>query len=112
MALTATDITTVVEDRAVEGKKHRNRCQLTLATDGTYPSGGIPLPGREALGMGRNIDYVIITDPDDAVSTIVRYDQDNHKLRLYTASTGAELATTATVGSTVLNTLYVEAVGW
>lgn len=118
MALTATDYTVTIEDRHIEGKHRRNRCKLVLPTDGLYPSDGIPAPTFNQLGMVRNIDYVIITD-GDATNHTIKYDQDAHTFQLFKLSTASvtaqdlvELATTATVGSTVLGTFFVEAVGW
>ena len=117
-AFTTTDYTVTIEDRHIEGKHRRNRCKVVLATDATYPSAGIPAPTFGQLGMVRNIDYVIVTD-GDATNHTLKYDQAAHTFQLFKLSTASivaqdllELATTATVGSTVLGTIYVEAVGW
>ena len=117
-ALTATDFTVTVEDRNIFNHKRRNRCLLDLASGSTYPSGGIPMPTFNQLGMVRNIDYVILTDPDSTNITL-KYDQTNHTMLLFKLSTASivaqdlvELATTATVGTTELDQIYVEAVGW
>lgn len=112
MALTATDYTVTIENKNIQNKQRVNRVKLVLAS-GTYPSNGIPAPTANQLGMVRNIDYVMLIDPD-ATAYVVKYDKDNHSFRIFSLSSdgGAELATTATVGSTVLQTFYVEAKGW
>lgn len=117
-ALTATDWSVTVEDRTIQTKQRRNRCLLNLASGGQYPSNGIPMPTANQLGMVRNIDYVILTDPDSTNITF-KYDQANHTMLLFKLSTASitaqdllELATTATVGTTELDVIYVEAVGW
>ena len=117
MALTATDWTVTVQDRNIEGKKKRNRCQCVL-TDGTYPSNGIPQPSSGDLGMVRNTDYVIMLDSDQTLYK-KEYDLTNTSIRIYKLSTASivaqnwiELATTVTVDSTVLDTIFLEAVGW
>ncbi len=49
----------------------------------TYPSGGIPLPAIGNFGMRRQIDFMSIEpDPDDGF--VYKFDQTNHKLRIYT----------------------------
>lgn len=109
MALTATDWTVTVTSNHVGNKERRTYCTCVLAS-GTYPSSGIPVPANGDLGMGRNLSHLIIAGDD--LGYIKKYDKANGTIRIWVASTGAELATTATVGSSVLGTLYVEAVGW
>ena len=110
MALTATDWTVTLSSNIVGNKERRTFGSWALAS-GTYPSNGIPIPANGKLGMGRNLSHIIISDAD-SYSHIMKYDKTNGTIRVFLASTGAELATTATVGSTVLSTIYVEAVGW
>jgi len=120
MALTATDWTVSVQDKASPGgtKKKHHRCKLTLATAGSYPSNGIPIPAASALGMVSRVDYVVPFDSyAAAASYVVKYDQANKTMRVYTttASTGTaltEVATTVTVGAGGAFIMYVDAVGW
>jgi|19_taG_2_1085344.scaffolds.fasta_scaffold00359_12 hypothetical protein len=133
-ALTATCWTVTIEDRAIWGKKKRNRCKLVSNTGARfYPSsGGWPLP--TSLGMVRNVDYVIITQglypPSGATgaagSIRWNYVATEHSIHGYwetgaTSTNNAapvmqgELPTTwkpsafSSAGSSVM---YVEAVGW
>jgi hypothetical protein len=130
--MTATSWTQVVESRVIEGKHKRNRVKLTLAVTGanTYPSsGGIPLPTD--LGMTRNIDYVIITQPltpstveAGAVNSYLHhYNQALHSVHLYeplvsTADPSVgfrEVPTTfivSTVYGAAIPAMYIEVVGW
>lgn len=83
-ALASSDLTITVEEKQRVGKKHRNRCKIVFG-DGalTYPSGGVPLPAFSGFGMKRNLDYVILSDSNDAVGLVWKYDQANKKLRAY-----------------------------
>lgn len=110
MALTATDWTVTVQHNRIQKNERRVLAKCVLAS-GTYPSDGVPIPSNGKLGMGRNLDHIILVD-QDSFSNIMKYDKDNGTIRIFTASTGAELATTATVGSSILDTIYIEAVGW
>lgn len=118
-ALTATDWTVSVERKNSPGgtKTKMYECKLTLATTGTYGSGGIPIPTRQQFGFVRNLDYINVLDQlASSASMIVKYDKLAGTIRLYTttASSGtsiAELATTITAGSGSF-VIYVEAVGW
>lgn len=120
MALTATDWSVSIEDKAAPGgtKKKHHRCKLTLASDGSYPSNGIPIPSASKLGFVSRVDYVVpFDDYAAAASYVVKYDQANKTVRVYTttASTGTsltEVATTVTVGGGGTFILYVDAVGW
>ena len=55
---------------------------------GTYPEGGIPLPGKEHFGYKRSIDRVLIQQPVDPKLTY-RYDAENHTIRIFTAEAAA-----------------------
>jgi len=111
MALTATDWTVTNNTNIIGNKERRVFSTLALAS-GTYPSNGVPIPSNAALGMGRNLSHIIISDAD-SFGNQIKYDKDNGSFRIFLASTpGTELATTATVGSTILATIYVEAIGW
>lgn len=82
--LAASDVTVVVEFRERYNKRRHNRVKLTFGNGTlTYPAGGVPLPAFGLFGMKRNIDYLIMTDTNDAVGLIWKYDQDNKKLRAY-----------------------------
>jgi len=131
VALAATDWTETVEDRAIWGKKRRNRVKLVLPanTGAFYPSSaGIPLP--TTLGMTRNIDYVNLIQPMTPTTVaagikntyLQAYDRENHSIHVYqpkasTADsvTGEVEAPTTWAVSLVFGSaavVYVEAVGW
>ena len=126
-ALTATDwtialVTGLARNPVIENGVRIVKNTLTLATAGTYPTGGIPLTTSAASwGMVRNIERSItVYDPASGNTLIPKYDAANHKLRLYqqqglssgTVGNLIELATTATAGSGGTMILYVEARGW
>lgn len=118
MALTATDWTVTILTQTVQSKRRVNHCKWELPTDGLYPSDGIPIPVQGELGMVQSFSHILISD-DDSTNHVINFDKDNGTIHIRLLSTASivaqdlvELATTATVGSTVLNTLYVDAVGW
>ena len=118
-AITATDWTVTIETQSIQDKRRVNHCKLVLTSGGTYPSDGIPRPTNAQLGMRRNLSHILVSDPD-STNHIIRYDKDNGTFKVHrltaTASIVAqdlvELATTATVGTAEVGTLYVDAVGW
>lgn len=117
VALAASDVTVTVEERTIEGKKRRNRCKIVFG-DGalTYPTGGVPLPTYENWGMTRNLDYIILVDPNDDIGYHWKYDLDNHKLQGYyydydAGADGAAIELTTGVAPAA-GTFYAEAVGW
>lgn len=110
-ALTATSWTCAVQTTRIENKQRITRVHCTLPTTGEYTTGGIPIPGREALGMVRNLEYIVPFAAEPGAARIWKYDPVNGSIRMYTASDGAELATTATAGAGSV-IMYVEAVGW
>lgn len=93
-ALVAGDVTVTVNERQIVGKKRRARVTVAFG-DGalTYPAGGVPLPTFGSFGMTRNVDFVVLFDPDDASGIIWKYDRTNHKLRGYVQ--GFDVASTA-----------------
>lgn len=100
--LVAADVTITVEKRLIEGKRKRNRCKIEFG-DGalTYPSGGVPLPAFASWGMKRDLEYIILTDANDASGILWKYDQANIKLRGYEVGgiAGQTFTGTANVGT-------------
>lgn len=103
--------------------------KVTLATAGTYPTGGIPWPTTPSTwDMVRNVDSHIIYESSHANSTVgggrtYKLSATGNVLRIYedAATTSdnataqlplAEFATTATAGTGALTVLYVETSGW
>jgi hypothetical protein len=126
-ALTATDwvITPVSAPRNpnVDNGVRTVRMQMSLATVGTYPSGGIPIPtAASAWGMKRGFEYISIYDAAQNNVLIPKYSATGNVIRLYqqqglssgTVGNLIELATTATAGSATFGDmiLYVEAKGY
>ncbi len=121
-ALTSGDWTiTLIEER--KSHKHRiHRCSMALATVGTYPSGGVPIPTTASdYSLRRNLDYIRIYDDGSTQARICKYSASANTIRIYqqqglsSGTTGdlIELATTASGSiSGAQITLYVEAVGW
>lgn len=96
--LAAADVTITIEQRNIEGMKKRNRVKITFG-DGalTYPTGGVPLPAAGKFGMYRNLDYLILFDPDDGQGIMWKYDKENNKLRAYIPALDVGAAGAATV---------------
>jgi hypothetical protein len=104
--------------------KRVKRFTMTLATVGTYPSGGVPIPTTVAnWGMKRQLDHINIYDSAQANGNVVKYSATGNVIRLFqdnaTTSDGAtaqsaliEMATTATAGSGGTMIIYVEATGF
>jgi len=105
------------------GTKHI-RASMTLATAGTYPSGGIPVPtAASTWGFARTFERIQIYDSSQANGSIYKYSATGNVIRIYqdnaTTSDGAtsqgalaEMATTATAGTGGAVVLYVDATGW
>lgn len=116
-ALTATDITVVIQSQRTENGVHVNRIKMTLATAGSYPSNGIPWPSAARCGMRRNLDFIRLHDVNPNANTRTLNDVDNSTFRVFSSTASAtqeaEVATTVTLGSSATPfVLYGEAVGW
>jgi hypothetical protein len=116
-ALTATDITVVIQAQRTENGTRVNRIKMTLATAGSYPSNGIPWPSAAACGMHRNLDFIRLHDVNPNANTRTLNDVDNSSFRVFSSTASAtqeaEVATTVTLGSSATPfVLYGEAVGW
>lgn len=116
-ALTSTDWTVDIQERRTENGVHVNRLKLTLATAGSYPSNGIPWPGRAACGLHRNLDFIRFHDVNPNANTRILNDVDNSSLRVFSSTASAtqeaEVATTVTLGSSATPfVVYCEALGW
>lgn len=106
--------TPTVEDRWIEGGKRHSRVKLVAS--GTYTTGGDAIPAFGALGMKRNVDYIILTDGANASGHLYKYDQVNKKLLIYVendAATYAQRPQMAQVpaGTSIATTVFCEVVG-
>jgi hypothetical protein len=84
-ALAATDVTVVVADVAIVGRKRHTRGTVTFG-DGalTYPTGGIPLPGFAAFGFVRNLETLHMYAVNERTTDyMTRYGPANGTLLLY-----------------------------
>ena len=100
------------------------KASMTLATTGTYPSGGIPVPTTASTwGFARSFEHIMIYDASQADGKVVKYSATGNVIRIYqdrSTSGGAslsqadlaEMATTATAGTGGTFVLYVEATGY
>lgn len=81
--LASSDVTVVLSERRIVGKKRRNILTITFG-DGakTYPAGGVPMPTFGSFGMTRQLDFLNVLD-DSAGPFLVKYDKTNNKLRFY-----------------------------
>lgn len=111
-AITAANVAVTMLDvgrKVIEEKRKRNRVKIVFG-DGalTYPAGGVPMPALGVFGFVRLLDGLLIyqSAPDDAL--IYKYDAVNNTIRIWTPSTGAELAAPPASN----RTLFAEAIGW
>ena len=123
-ALTSSDWTVAVIDQRIENKTRINRCSMTLATVGTYPTGGVPVPtARGTWGMKQEFRYLRLYDTGQGDGSVVKYSATGQVIRFYqnpasASDTGTaqgdltEMATTATAGTGGTVVLYCEAIGW
>jgi hypothetical protein len=83
--IVAANVTITVQKRLKAGKRRRNRCKIEFGNGSlTYPAGGVPMPAAKSFAMnGGVLEYLVITDGNDASGLIWKYDQDNKKLRAY-----------------------------
>lgn len=83
--LVAADVTITVQKRLKAGKRRRNRCKIAFGNGSlTYPAGGVPMPVGRSFGLNGNVlEYLVLTDANDASGLIWKYDQENKKLRAY-----------------------------
>jgi hypothetical protein len=87
--MAAAIITTV---RPPEPADTRRRAIIDFKPSTSYPAGGEPLtPGM--FGFDTVIDHVDPAGDSSTTTLIVVWDSVNKRLRLYTASTGAEVGT-------------------
>jgi hypothetical protein len=88
--LVATDVTVVVNERYIQGRKKYTECTLTFGNGSlTYPTNGVPMPTYEKLGLKRNVQSMIVEE-QNASGLVWEYDVSAHKLR---ALRSAALAT-------------------
>jgi len=66
----------------------------------TYPTGGVPLPDKSMFGFKKAIEFVEIQQPP-ANGFVYKYDQANHKIKIFTqgAVTGSTAAADSTSGA-------------
>lgn len=123
-ALTATDWTVAVVDRRQANGERVHRCSMTLATVGTYPTGGVPIPtSASSYGMVQAFRYLSIYDSGQGSGLVPKYSATGNVIRFYeevatTSDAGTaqgalvEMATTATAGTGGAVVLYVQAYGY
>lgn len=115
-ALGASDWTVTVLSDRIHQKVRHVRATISLPTSGTYPSNGVPIPLYSKFGFKRNIEDMQI-DTDNTGATLLgtrfKYDFTLQTIRVFVATTGNELATTANGdGSGAASVIYVTARGW
>lgn len=123
-ALTSGDWTVAIIRRRQANGVRVHDCSMTLATVGTYPSGGVPVPTTPSrYGFVRSMESLSIYDSSQGSGKVVKYSATGNVIRFYqnpasASDTGtaqgdlAELATTATAGTGDGMVLYVMAYGW
>ena len=106
--------------KILNGGERVGRFSMTLATVGTYPSGGIPVPTTPSTwNFKTEVRYLDMYDTAQANTLIPKYSATGNVIRLYqqqglssgTVGNLIELATTASAGTGGTMILYVEAHG-
>jgi len=83
--IASTDVAYVELSRPVIDGPARTMRHLSIAFgDGalTYPAGGVPLDNGQ-LGMGTQLDSLLIEDADNSDGFLYKYDRANNKIRIY-----------------------------
>jgi len=116
-AFVATDITVVVQEQSIVGKKKLNRVNITFGDAAlTYPTGGIPMPGFAAFGMIRNLEDIVITGVNGLTTDyMTKYDRVNNKLQLFeeeAAAAGGPLLEADAAEAPAARTYFAQAIGW
>jgi hypothetical protein len=82
--IVAANVTITVERKVIAGKRKRNRVKIAFGDSAlTYPTGGVPLPAFGQFGMKRFLEYITLTDANDASGITWKFDQENKKLRAF-----------------------------
>jgi|SRR6185312_251165 len=74
----------------------------------TYPSGGIPLPGK-LLGCPYTVDSLVFVDADNGSTKLFKYDAVNQKVRIYVEGAAVYAEMTGVIPSM---TVKVQAIGY
>jgi len=90
---------------------------MLIAPTDTYPTGGIPLPTIDKLGMQRQIDKLTFVGNPGGQTTeyVAKYDRTNHKMQLYSeevVAAGGPLLEALASEAPGTRTWDFEAVGW
>jgi len=104
--LTSSDVTVTRSVRDLDighGRLSKNMSIVSVAFgDGskTYPSGGVPLPAIGNFGFQQQVDFCAVQEPS-ANGFTYKYDNTNHKIRIYTQGvvTGSTAATATESGA-------------
>lgn len=107
----------VVEDVWIEGTKRHARVRLSTAASGnTYTTNGDLIPLFGAMGMKRNLDYIVHAGDDGFNGFILKYDVVSKKIRIYYADYDAvadgALIEYVAAGAYNSRVSYWEVVGW
>jgi hypothetical protein len=103
--MAASDITVTIglKDRTM--RRLRNEIVLAFGDASlTYPTHGIPLPAKRALGFNSHIDRIDVENTPDVYAYV--YDRTYYTLRMYSKATGSEFS-----GAIAATTLYLTAYG-
>lgn len=93
-ALTAASWTVTISTNEIHGRKRRITGTLALAGTDTYPTGGVPLPAIDKLGMKRQLDAFDITGNNDRTTEyLYRWAKTAHKLLMYVSHDTAGVTT-------------------
>jgi len=100
-ALASSDVTVTINDRDKDVGHGALLKNMTIAQvqfgDGslTYPTGGVPLPAKENFGFLNEIAFGAVQE--SAVGFVYKYDQTNHKIKIFTQG----LVSGSTTGVTI-----------
>ena len=97
--MAATDITVTVHFKDRTMRRLRNEIKLAFGNATlTYPTHGIPLPAKHALGLNNHLDRWEVEPTGDVYAYV--YDRTYYTLRIYSKASGAEFS--GAIAATVL----------
>lgn len=103
--MVAADITVTVQFKDRTMRRLRNEIKLAFGNAIlTYPTYGIPLPSKAALGLHSHFDRWEVEPTPDVYAYV--YDRTYYTLRLYNKASGAEFS-----GAIAATVLYITAYG-
>ena len=103
--MVASDITVTMQFKDRTMRRLRNEVKLAFGNATlTYPTNGIPLPAKHAVGLNSHLDRVEVEPTPDVYAYV--FDRTHYTMRMYSKATGSEFS-----GAIPATVLYVTVYG-